>query len=712
MNAQPQLIGKYQLLKKIATGGMAEVWYARQSGIAGFRKEVVVKRILPHLADDPDFVRMFLNEARMVARFTHPNIAQIFEFGRDDRSGAYFIAMEYVRGEDLGRVMRQAWDREQWLSQALAIRVIAACCDGLHYAHAQADEQGRPLRVVHRDISPQNILLSFDGGVKLVDFGIAKASDQGNHTQSGAIKGKFAYMSPEQASGKPLDNRSDIFALGLVLYELLTNERPFKRDNEIATLSAALECRIDPPSHVAEIPSELDEVVMRALARNPEDRYPDARAFQMALEELLLEMRWVATSVQLSELMRLLFPERDEEDRQLARLGDDVGGPTQGFAAVKSSPSLPAAAAPSASTSVAPPPAHAPHPDETWDAPPGAPPTGSGVRRRTTQSNAPVREQSPSRPGARPASVTGPLPFADEDDDDALTDMGIPATGSGKGIRRSVTTSQPGIRPRTSTTSGIRAAGRRPTGGAENSSPGRRVIREQPPLAPPPARSDTPPTVDLPAGGGLPRAVPKAESARAPVTPVTPVVLKALKGVAVVGLLAVLAAAGWRYRERLSDLLELTLVVDTTHPVEFFIQPVARAGQPPAELRGPFSPERAPGVFAGDVLLFDDPATGFKLRHEIVPAWPSFEVHVPVNPKLGAVELSVSPDKLADGCRVARVVEAGREVDLGPCRKPLLLVEGRHVLAASVQKKRVVFDVDVKGAVKAEPLVDFSRVAE
>jgi serine/threonine protein kinase len=710
MNAQPQLIGKYQLLKKIATGGMAEVWYARQSGIAGFRKEVVVKRILPHLADDPDFVRMFLNEARMVARFTHPNIAQIFEFGRDDRSGAYFIAMEYVRGEDLGRVMRQAWDREQWLSQALAIRVVAACCDGLHYAHAQADEQGRPLRVVHRDISPQNILLSFDGGVKLVDFGIAKAADQGNHTQSGAIKGKFAYMSPEQASGKPLDNRSDIFALGLVLYELLTNERPFKRDSEIATLSAALECKIDPPSHVAEIPAELDDVVMRALARNPEDRYPDARAFQMALEELLLEMRWVATSVQLSELMRLLFPEREEEDRQLARLGDDQGGPTQGFMAVKSSPSLPAAAAPGAATSVAPLPAGAAsHPDETWDAPPGAPPTGSGVRRRTTQSNAPVRERTPSRSGARPAPVPGPAPFADEDEEDALTDMGLPPSGPGRAVRRSVTTSQAGIRPRTSTTSGIRASGRRPTGGAENSSPGRRVVREPPPLAPPPVRSDTPPTVDLPAGEGLPRAVAKAEPARAPVSPV---ILTVLKGVVALGIVTVLAAAGFRYRDRLAEFLELTLIVDTTQPVEFFVQPAARAGQPPGELRGPFTPEKAPAVVAGDVLLFDDPATGFKFRHEIVPAWPSLEVHVPVNPKLGAVELRVSPDKLADGCRVARVVADGQEVDLGACRKPLLLVEGRHVLAASVQRKRVVFDVDVKGSVKAEPLVDFSRVAD
>ena len=277
-----QSFGNYTLIKKLATGGMAEVWLAKQVGIEGFNRHVVIKRILPHLAEDPEFVQMFLNEAKVAARFNHPNIAQIFDLG--ETGGQYYIAMEFIHGEDLGRVMRRAWSTGQWIARHIALRVIADTCQGLYYAHTRNDEQGRPLRVVHRDISPQNILVSFDGAVKVVDFGIAKASDQVSNTKSGAIKGKFAYMAPEQAAGKPLDARSDLFALGLVLYELVTGVRPLKRDSELATLQAALECKIDPPSAVAEVPTELDGIVMRALAKAPDDRYASARQFAAALE--------------------------------------------------------------------------------------------------------------------------------------------------------------------------------------------------------------------------------------------------------------------------------------------------------------------------------------------------------------------------------------------------------------------------------------------
>ncbi|MFZ5469909.1 MAG: serine/threonine protein kinase [Myxococcota bacterium] len=312
-----QAFGKYQLLKKLATGGMAEVWLARETGIEGFNRLLVVKRILPHLADDPEFVQMFLNEAKIVARLNHPNIAQIYELG--ETGGLYFIAMEFVHGEDLGRVMRKAWSTGQWIARPLAIRIVASACEALYYAHSKVDEAGRPLRVVHRDISPQNILISFDGSVKVVDFGIAKAADQVSMTKSGAIKGKFAYMSPEQAAGKALDHRSDIFALGLVLYELLTGVRPLKRDSELGTLQAALACAIEKPSAVADVPPELDGVVMAALAKATDDRYRDARAFQMALEELLVLQRWVATSVQVSELMSTLFSDRLQEEARLGR---------------------------------------------------------------------------------------------------------------------------------------------------------------------------------------------------------------------------------------------------------------------------------------------------------------------------------------------------------------------------------------------------------
>ncbi|MBN1209997.1 MAG: serine/threonine protein kinase [Myxococcaceae bacterium] len=314
----PQSFGKYQLLKKLATGGMAEVWLARQGGIEGFVKNVVVKRILPHLAEDAEFLEMFRNEALIAANFNHPNIAQVYEFG--EANGTYYIAMEYIHGEDLGRVMRKAWSAGQWIARPLAIRIVASACEGLYYAHTRVDGSGKPLKVVHRDISPQNILISFDGSVKLVDFGIAKAADTVGLTKSGAIKGKFAYMAPEQASGKPLDHRADIFAIGLVLYELLTGVRPLKRDSELATLQAALDCTIQSPSEVADVPGELDPVVMSALARAADDRYRDARQFQIALEETLVAQRWVASSVQISELMETLFADRLEEEKKTGNL--------------------------------------------------------------------------------------------------------------------------------------------------------------------------------------------------------------------------------------------------------------------------------------------------------------------------------------------------------------------------------------------------------
>ncbi len=386
----PQLFGKYQLLKKLATGGMAEVWLARQKGIEGFAKNVVVKRILPHLAEDREFVDMFGNEARIAARFNHPNIAQVYEFG--EANGTYFIAMEFIHGEDLGRVMRKAASTGQWVARPLAIRIVAAACEGLHYAHSRTDDAGRPLRVVHRDISPQNILISFDGSVKLVDFGIAKAADQASLTKSGAIKGKFAYMAPEQAAGKPLDGRADIFAIGLVLYELLTGHRPLKRDSELATLQAAMECAINPPSQVADVPEDMDPVVMRAIAKNADDRYRDARQFQMALEEILVGQRWVAGSVQISELMETLFADRLAEEKaqgQVVLVGED--------SANSGTPQPPA-----------PPPQErgrgkpSPAADMNWEAPPGEP-SHRGERPRASAAR-------PAVPPRRATSVAAPAP--------------------------------------------------------------------------------------------------------------------------------------------------------------------------------------------------------------------------------------------------------------------------------------------------------------
>ncbi len=382
--------GKYQLIKKLATGGMAEVFLAKQSmGTGGDNRHVVVKRILPHLAEDPEFIQMFQNEARVAAKFSHPNIAQIFDYGEEN--GTYYIAMEFIHGEDLGRLMRKAWSTGQWIARPLAIRIVASACEGLYYAHTRKDEEGRALKVVHRDISPQNILISFDGSVKLVDFGIAKAADQASMTKSGAIKGKFAYMAPEQAAGKPLDARTDVFAIGLVLYELLTGVRPLKRDSELATLQAALECAIDAPSVVAEVPAELDDVVMRALAKAPDDRYKDARAFQMALEEFLISQRMVASSVQVSELMETLFADRRAEENKL-------GAPN-----------------PSSAESISAPPA-VPEPPG-WERPPESNPQQSqpsGRRSRSMEMTGNNTDMATPGEGGRPASADWEAPPASQ----------------------------------------------------------------------------------------------------------------------------------------------------------------------------------------------------------------------------------------------------------------------------------------------------------
>ncbi len=406
-----QSFGKYQLVKKLATGGMAEVWLARQTGIEGFNRHIVVKRILAHLAEDPEFVAMFLQEARIASRFNHPNIAQIYDLG--EQNGTYFIAMEFIHGEDLGRIMRRAWSTGQWVARPLAIRIVADAAAGLYFAHSRVDEQGRPLRIVHRDISPQNILVSFDGSVKLVDFGIAKAADQVSNTKSGAIKGKFAYMAPEQAGGKPLDSRTDIFALGLVLYELITGVRPLKRDSEIATLQAALECAIETPSAVAEVPTSLDDVVMRALAKDPEERYRDGRQFQMALEQYLVQEGTVATSVQVSELMETLFADRLREEARIgapapsteSSVSNPVAAPAQpsyekpGNTDVASNPGQPENGAPRA--------------------PPPPPPPAPVVTPNLTMDEGPLESDSGDQPTV--------MPTDDVDDGPSIGGFQLPA---------------------------------------------------------------------------------------------------------------------------------------------------------------------------------------------------------------------------------------------------------------------------------------------
>ncbi|PTL78171.1 serine/threonine-protein kinase [Vitiosangium sp. GDMCC 1.1324] len=329
--------GKYQLIKRLAMGGMAQIYLARQRGPEGFEKLVVVKRILPHLAENDEFVRMFLDEARIAARLDHPNIVQIFDLGAQDDS--FFIAMEYIHGEDLRRVWKRAERSGQLIPVPLVCRVMIEACAGLDHAHKKVDANGKPLNIVHRDISPQNILLTFEGRAKVVDFGIAKAADQATETRSGVLKGKYSYMSPEQASGqKKLDCRSDIFALGVVLYELLTGARLFKRTNDMATLQAVAECDIKPPSQLnPRVPKDLDPIVMKALARAPEDRYAEALGLQLALEDWLIAHQLPSSTAHVAAFMQDLYAARLAEE---AKLGDvlveeaEVFSPSGGFKAV------------------------------------------------------------------------------------------------------------------------------------------------------------------------------------------------------------------------------------------------------------------------------------------------------------------------------------------------------------------------------------------
>jgi eukaryotic-like serine/threonine-protein kinase len=299
--------GKYVLGRKLAEGGMAELFLAKQQGLEGFEKLVVVKRILPQLSADDSFVAMFLNEARVAARLNHPNVVQIFDLGRLD--SAYFIAMEYVHGEDLRTLIREAGDHKR-PSLGLACRIIADTLAGLHYAHTRNGADGKPLGLVHRDVSPQNVIVTFEGTIKIVDFGIAKATRAvgAAQTQAGLLKGKYSYMSPEQARGVAVDARADVFCAGILLWELATWTRLFKRPTEMATLMAVVEETIPPPRAVAPtLPPELDAIIRKALARNPDERYASAQEMRAALEALIRKQAWEADSLALQSYMHELF---------------------------------------------------------------------------------------------------------------------------------------------------------------------------------------------------------------------------------------------------------------------------------------------------------------------------------------------------------------------------------------------------------------------
>ncbi|HYH97554.1 serine/threonine-protein kinase [Hyalangium sp.] len=321
--------GNYQLLKKLATGGMAQIYLARRKGPEASDELVVVKRILPHLGENKEFVQMFLDEAKIAARLAHPNIVAVYDLGAQDES--FFIAMEYIHGEDVRRMCKRANAQGLELPVPLACRIVIDACAGLDYAHKKTDPTGKPLNIVHRDISPQNILVSFQGEVKVVDFGIAKAADQATVTRSGVLKGKYSYMSPEQAAGKRVDCRSDVFALGVVLYELLTGTRLFKRASDMQTLSAVAECNVTLPSQVnPRVPVDLDPIVMKALAKEPEQRYAEASQLQDRLEEWLRTHQLASTPKELAGFLHEVYEERLAREQRSGSIVVEDEPPTTG----------------------------------------------------------------------------------------------------------------------------------------------------------------------------------------------------------------------------------------------------------------------------------------------------------------------------------------------------------------------------------------------
>src|SRR5438128_3682077 len=312
-----QQFGKYVLLDQIAVGGMAEIFLARQQGLEGFEKTVVIKRIRPHLGDKKSFVKMCLNEAKLAAQITHPNIVTIHDLGRVGDS--YFIAMEYLFGRDMRRVIPKAESMGISFPIVYACKVASQVLEGLFYAHQKTDLQGRPLGIVHRDVTPENIFVSFDGGVKVLDFGIAKAANQVEMTRAGEIKGKLSYMSPEQCMGKPLDSRSDIFSLGVVLYEWVTGFKLFTGESDVAVLKSITDGKIYKPSYFkGDVPEQIELTLMRALEKEPEKRYQSAWEMQYDLDKFLANNEFTPSDQHLATFMKQLFA--DEMEAEKARL--------------------------------------------------------------------------------------------------------------------------------------------------------------------------------------------------------------------------------------------------------------------------------------------------------------------------------------------------------------------------------------------------------
>ncbi|NPC53601.1 protein kinase, partial [Corallococcus exiguus] len=411
-----RVLGKYEVLCRLSTGGMAEIFLAAQKGLAGFRKMVVLKQILPDIRGEEEFVRMFLDEAKVTAAFNHPHIAHVYDL--DVADGELFLAMEFVPGATLVEVARACRTAHEPIPMGLSLMAVRDTAVALNYAHSFTDPLGRPSPVVHRDVAEKNIMVTYEGVTKLLDFGIAKSLARAGRTAVGMVKGTSGYMSPEQIMGDPLDARSDLFSLGVVLHECLTGMRLFYAKSAEAMMNAVLSGDVPPPSRVnKEVPPELDAIVLKALAKRREDRYGTTLEFARAIERAVGPRIWHPE--QSSELMLRLFTERRDQTRLLLMSGQSTGDGTssetqvaqvlaRGGEVPEPATLPPASALPQISSTLPPrapaAPAKAPAPAKATPAPAAA----TGGRRNTTEEVA-VRKPAAMPPSRRVSPPTEPL---------------------------------------------------------------------------------------------------------------------------------------------------------------------------------------------------------------------------------------------------------------------------------------------------------------
>jgi serine/threonine protein kinase len=405
---KPIPFGKYYLLDRISVGGMAEVFKAKAFGVEGFERLIAVKRILPSIAEDEEFITMFIDEAKIAVQLTHANIAQIFDLGKVGDS--FFIALEYVAGKDLRAIFDRLRKNGQTVPIPMAAYIIMKVCEGLDYAHNKKDGAGRDLNLVHRDVSPQNVLISFDGESKIIDFGIAKAAGKAGKTQAGILKGKFGYMSPEQVRGLPLDRRSDIFAVGICIWELVTGERLFVGESDFSTLEKVRNVEITPPSsYNKRIPEELEKIILKTLSKEVEDRYQSA----MDLHDDLQSWMYTSGNFFARKDLAAFMSETFREDIEREAASSEGAGMDLARSTV---PPPPRVARTGSGRGPSRPGAPPPPPRASVPPPPPPRPTGSGPMPRAT-----VPGRGPAPPPARPGAGP-PRPPAIK-----RTMMGMPA---------------------------------------------------------------------------------------------------------------------------------------------------------------------------------------------------------------------------------------------------------------------------------------------